>query len=404
MMAGVTPREGSWVFARAKTNRALPIRTRAIVLALLVGAVAYAATAGVAVAATASTSDAAAALQTDFGTQVADYVAITRELHRTEAEVERVRLQIAQGRAQIDVARSALASRAVELYRSSGTGLLESLLAADSIGDMVRRYNYLSLVTRRDAQILRDSRLAQTEESWLQESLVQRVDQLQELQVQADKRQAQLLANLKAQQAKAAAAKTTFAPGTDSSGVASQGSDPRTQFVRSNVISNNNFRNGRSMSVNEIQNFLNKQPGALKSYTGKDHSGTTKSAAQMISQECIRFNINPKVMLATLQKEQSLLGNAHPQQSQLDWALGAGKADTFTSTRMKGFGNQIYWGAQKFNKNARDWHSGSTEPVDHKSQVCDNEGTFAQYRYTPHYSGVMSFWTIYWRYFGDPLS
>lgn len=403
-MAGVALRERTWVFARAKTNWATPLRARAIALALLLGAVTCLATAGVAVGAPASPQDAAAALETDFGTQVADYVAITRELHRTEAEVERVRLQIAQGKAKIEVARSALASRAVELYRTSGVGLIESLLAADSIGDMVRRYNYLSLVTRRDAQILRDSRLAQTEESWLQESLVQRVDQLQELQAQADRRQAQLLAKLKAEQAKAEAAKTTFAPGTDAGGSVSQGSDPRTQFVRSNVISNANFRNGSAMSVNEIQTFLNRQPGALKSYTGKDHSGATKSAAQMISQECIRFNINPKVMLATLQKEQSLLGDAHPEQSQLDWALGAGKADTFTTTRMKGFGNQIYWGAQKFNKNARDWRPGATERVDHKSQVCDNEGTFAQYRYTPHYSGVMSFWTIYWRYFGDPLS
>ena len=59
--------------------------------------------------------------------------------------------------------------------------------------------------------------------------------------------------------------------------------------------------------------------------------------------------------------------------------------------------------AQKFDKNARDWTTGKTEPVDGNNQVCDNEGTVAQYRYTPHYGGVMSFWTIYWRYFGDPL-
>ena len=114
----------------------------------------------------------------------------------------------------------------------------------------------------------------------------------------------------------------------------------------------------------------------------------------MISQECIRFNINPKVMLATLQKEQSLLSAKHPTQRQLDWALGAGKADSFTTSSMKGFGNQIYWGAQKFNKNARDWRPGATESVGGKPQVCDNEGTFAQYRYTPHYDGVISFWTI----------
>jgi len=157
------------------------------------------------------------------------------------------------------------------------------------------------------------------------------------------------------------------------------------------------------MTAADIQAFLNKQSGALKSYSGKDHFGQTKTAAQMISDACVRFNVNPKTMLATLQKEQSLLTAKHPSQNQLDWALGAGKADTFTVSSMKGFGNQIYWGAQKFDKNARDWRPGKTERVDKVNQVCDNEGTFAQYRYTPHYSGVTSFWTIFWRYFGDPL-
>jgi hypothetical protein len=70
---------------------------------------------------------------------------------------------------------------------------------------------------------------------------------------------------------------------------------------------------------------------------------------------------------------------------------------------MQGFGNQIWWGAQKQNKNALDWRPGAYEPVDGTKVFPTNEGTFAQYRYTPHFSGVMSFWMIYWRYFGDPL-
>jgi hypothetical protein len=344
-------------------------------------------------------------MQADFGSQVASYVAITRELHRTEDEVTQVTRQIAVGQAKLVAARSALASRAVELYRSSDLDMLSSLFSATSFSDLVMRINYLSMITSRDARMLKDLRLAQTEESWLQESLVIRVARLQELQVTADKQQAKLLADLKAEQARAAAAKSVFTPGYDANQVkaASTGSDPRSKFVRSNVVSEANFRNGGAMTAADIQSFLNSQPGALKSYTGKDHYGKTKSAAQMISEACVRFNINPKVMLATLQKEQSLLSTKHPTQHQYDWALGAGKADSFTTSSMKGFGNQIYWGAQKFDKNARDWHAGAAESVDGKSQVCDNEGTFAQYRYTPHYSGVMSFWTIFWRYFGDPL-
>lgn len=355
---------------------------------------------------TASQTAQIAAMQADFGSQVADYVAVTRELHRTEDEVAQVTSQIASGQAQLETARSTLASRAVELYRAPNVGLFESLLTATSVTDLVRRVNYLAIITERDAQLLKNLRLAQTEEAWLQESLQVRVVQLQSIQSTADKKQAQLLAKLAAEQARAAQINAVFTPGTDSSQITTSptGSVPRNQFDRSNVVSEANFRGGNAMTAADIQAFLDKQPGALKHYSGPDHAGATKTAAQMISEASIRFNINPKIILATLQKEQSLLTAKYPSQSQYNGAMGAGMPDSGNNNAsMQGFGNQIYWGAQKFDKNARDWRLGKSEPVDGAPQVCDNEGTFAQYRYTPHYSGVTSFWTIFWRYFGDPL-
>ena len=33
-----------------------------------------------------------------------------------------------------------------------------------------------------------------------------------------------------------------------------------------------------------------------------------------------------------------------------------------------------------------------------------NSATYSLYKYTPHFRGTMSFWMLYWRYFGDPLS
>jgi hypothetical protein len=158
------------------------------------------------------------------------------------------------------------------------------------------------------------------------------------------------------------------------------------------------------MSAADIQAFLDTQPGALKSYRGPDHNGVTKSAAEIIADASVLFNVSPKVILATLQKEQSLLSTKSPKQSQYNGAMGAGMPDSGSvASNMQGFGNQIYWGAQKLNKNALDWHQGAYEPVDGTDVYPTNEGTFAQYRYTPHFSGVVSFWTLYWRYFGDPL-
>ena len=394
------------------THRFAPAaRAIAAVLVLLAFACATPASATAAKAAktaslTASQTAQVAAMQADFGSKVADYVAITRELHRAEDDVTQVTSQIASGQAQLEAARSSLASRAVELYRAPSVGLLESIISATSISDLVKRVNYLAIITERDARLVKDLRLSQTEEAWLQESLQVRVGQLQILQASADKKQAQLLAQLAAEQAKAAADNTVFTPGVDSSKLTTTpvGGVPRDQMDRANVVSENNFRGGSAMTAADVQAFLAKQPGALKSYTGKDHAGATKTAAQMISEASIHFNINPKIVLATLQKEQSLLTTKNPSQRQYNGAMGAGMPDSGSvNASMQGLGNQIWWGAQKFDKNARDWKPGATERVDGVNQVCNNEGTFAQYRYTPHYSGVTSFWTIFWRYFGDPL-
>jgi peptidoglycan hydrolase CwlO-like protein len=378
----------------------------ALVMPLPAFAAKAASTPATASATASATNPEIAAMEADFGTKVANYVDVTRELHRTEDDVSQVTSQLASGQADLETARSELATRAVELYRNPSVGLLETLLDANSVGDLMLRLNYLALIADRDAQMLKDMRLAQTEEAWLQESLQIRVVQLQKLQAQADQEQKQLLTDLAAEQAKAAAQNASFVPGVDQSQVTTvtSGSSPSVQFVRSDVVSEGNFRGGTAMTVADIQAFLAKQPGVLKSYSGKDHFGKTKTAAEMISDASVRFNINPKIILATLQKEQSLLTTKHPGQSQFNGAMGAGMPDSGKNNMsMQGFGNQIYWGAQKFDKNARDWHAGATEYVDHNHQSCANEGTFAQYRYTPHYSGVMSFWTIFWRYFGNPL-
>jgi hypothetical protein len=400
------------VHTRATHRTALTLRWAhffALVLALAFGlmvpATAWAATA----TSTAGSNQAAqiAAMQTDFGTKVADYVGVTRELHRTEDDVAQVTSQIASGQAQVEAARSELATRAVELYRRPTFDLFETILTAQSVSDLLAGVDYLVKIADYDAQLIKNLRLSQTEEAWLQESLQMRAAQLRTLQATADKQQAQLLKDLAAEQARAAALKVTFTPGANATSTAAplKGSVPRNAFDRSTVVSQNNFRNGSAMTAADIQAFLARQPGALKSYRGTDHYGQTKSAAEMIADACVKFNINPKVILATLQKEQSLLTVKNPTQRQYNGAMGAGMPDSGSvAGNMQGFGNQVWWGAQKFDKNARDWSPGKTEPVDGNNQVCTNEGTFAQYRYTPHYGGVMSFWTIFWRYFGDPLS
>jgi hypothetical protein len=108
------------------------------------------------------------------------------------------------------------------------------------------------------------------------------------------------------------------------------------------------------------------------------------------------------VILVTLQKEQSLISAPSPSQNALDWAMGCGKTDSVTYMQYKGFGRQIWGGAQKLISNRSFWRPGISISIDRKAVYPTNASTHALYRYTPHFGGATSFWRIYWRYFGDP--
>lgn len=184
------------------------------------------------------------------------------------------------------------------------------------------------------------------------------------------------------------------------------------------VISDENFRGSYSMTQQEIQEFLNTQPGVLKSYSAPDYAGKVKPAAQIIYEAAVAWNVNPKVILATLEKEQSLIGvGVHAKTAthshgtyeyHLPKAMGCGIFAGSTNT-YPGFGNQVWNGARKLStyEVTFGWKPGKTMLIVPDTGptkitiVPQNAATFAQYTYTPHEHGVKLFWTIYERWFGD---
>jgi hypothetical protein len=301
--------------------------------------------------------------------------------------------------------RASLSARAVELYRGEQLGLIGVLFGAQSLDDFIARSHYLVFMSGRDASLLREVRLRRTENMWLQESLAQREAQLSQLQTAADDKRKRIEADIAAEQATAQAAGQDMARLLRiSASTPVSGGAPSGDFNPDMVISETNFRNAASMSAADIQLFLESQPGQLASYRGPDWKGNPKSAAEMISEACTKWGISPKVVLATLQKEQSLLSRTSQSSESMDWAMGCGKADSFTSYQYRGFGKQIWYGTYKLKQNADLWKPGASLKIDGSQVNPANPGTFGQYRYTPHFPGVMSFWLIYWRYFGDPLA
>jgi hypothetical protein len=212
------------------------------------------------------------------------------------------------------------------------------------------------------------------------------------------------------------------------------------------VIPYDTWRASGSMSTEDIQSFLDSQSGPLKSYKTADyhdptliddsaptHHSTPKTAARIIWEAARAWNLNPKVILATIQKEQSLLTTSNSANAaRLVKAMGCGvygidPVTGHTKNRMPGFGHQIWDGARVLSRYeiTYNWFPGSTRTVTayktvdatktvdgvvvsyHKRVSYPktikpaNASTFALYIYTPYYPQKLV-WDIYVRYFGDP--
>jgi len=194
------------------------------------------------------------------------------------------------------------------------------------------------------------------------------------------------------------------------------------------VISDFNWRDSTSMSYGEIQAFLNSKAGVLKTYECAEggpnglHSGVVKPAAQIIAEACQYWNVSPKLVLATLEKEQSLISqpwhtgrDINPASTHnystvyhLTNAMGAG-VYAGSPDRHPGFGDQVWTGTQKLGQATGPyaWFPGKTKVVysyEHEANITIvplNQPTWNFYTYTPYYP-QLSIWKLYNGFFGDP--
>ncbi|PIX03367.1 hypothetical protein COZ78_00725 [bacterium (Candidatus Gribaldobacteria) CG_4_8_14_3_um_filter_42_11] len=212
-----------------------------------------------------------------------------------------------------------------------------------------------------------------------------------------------------------------------------QGFDPN------NIIGDLEILDHASMNLTDIQQFLAAKGSYLANYSCADINGVIRKAAEIIynaavlsydcdgailsdsptdserSLKCRKVTISPKFLLVLLQKEQSLIEESSPSQSNLDWAAGYGCPDSGgCNERWRGFGKQVNSAALQFrdyldNPRLYTYKAGNTyiftnpygtiskEPV---AVTPANQATAALYNYTPHvYNGNYNFYKIWRRYF-----
>ena len=344
---------------------------------------------------------------------LADYEEAGSELDVARANLDSTNATVSRLESEIASRQALLDERISSMYKSGGFEMLQALLSVETLDDLFSRIDMLSYIQESDTELLDGLAAARKQGDVLRQEQTQRETELIALRQQADARMAVVNAAVAQQQAlihslgaditrlvkeqEAADAAAAAAAALDDGLPA-----PPVPYEPNTIISDANLLDAGSMSAAAIQSFLDNQTGDLRSYSGSDHNGATKTAAQMIADAAVGWGVSPKVIIVTLQKEQSLISRPGADQNALNWAMGCGKMDSRTISSYSGFGNQIWGGARALARNRASWHKGVSISIDGTAVYPSNASTHSLYRYTPHFHGNTSFWKLYWRYFGDP--
>ncbi|MBT3230312.1 hypothetical protein HN358_00805 [Candidatus Uhrbacteria bacterium] len=179
------------------------------------------------------------------------------------------------------------------------------------------------------------------------------------------------------------------------------------------LISDWDFTDPFALDFNQIQHYLNR--GFLGDYLTEDWEGDDTYATNIIWETAQTRGISPKVLLVMLQKEQSLVEDDDPSDSQLDWAMGYAVCDDCSKQdeaiqRWKGFGKQVNSAAMQLSEGYLEdidnygttqgvYGPGVDVEIDDTTVTPINAATAALYAYTPHLHGNENFVTIWDRWF-----
>ncbi|MFA4818446.1 MAG: hypothetical protein WC621_01250 [Patescibacteria group bacterium] len=186
----------------------------------------------------------------------------------------------------------------------------------------------------------------------------------------------------------------------------------QTDFNYNYILSDNDILDYQTMTPAEIQNFLLSKNSPLANYYD---SITNWRADKIIYQSSQDWQINPKFLLALMQKEQSLIDNSTPVQTNFDWATGYAVCDDCSYDdlliqKFKGFYNQVYNAAKKIRlgylpdldkngKTSSGFGPGLAKQVDNITVVPANRATAILYTYTPHLKGNRLMSLVWNKYF-----
>lgn len=185
-------------------------------------------------------------------------------------------------------------------------------------------------------------------------------------------------------------------------------------FDPNHVLEDDDIFDVKAMTFERMVDFL-RSKGTLADYRTVDTDGSPKTAAEIIWRVAMTYKINPKYLLALLQKEQSLVEDPNPDQKQFDWATGYAICDNCSKDdpsvqEFKGFASQVEWAAKQHREKyllqilsigttRAGKAAGKEMTLDGMSVTPVNNATAMLYSYTPHIHGNLNLWRIWRRWF-----
>ncbi len=177
-------------------------------------------------------------------------------------------------------------------------------------------------------------------------------------------------------------------------------------FNPHNIISDEEIEDYTSMSPREIEQFLRDYNSSLAGKTMLNYEGVPKKASTIIWEAAQESKVNPKLLLTTLQKEQSLIEDPVASTKRLERAMGYRCPDGGSChPNVLHFGKQVdgaAWQFRQYLDRPTDWNfrAGEQYEVSGELVIPQNNATAGLYNYTPHIAGNRSFAKLWQRYWG----
>ncbi|MFA6296245.1 MAG: hypothetical protein WC663_02755 [Patescibacteria group bacterium] len=187
-------------------------------------------------------------------------------------------------------------------------------------------------------------------------------------------------------------------------------------FNPDNILTDEEYTNSKSLTTSAIQRFLIKKGSelAVLQYNGK-------SVAKIFHDSAVKYGINPKLLIATAQKEQSTITDSSLSDYQKKYLMGYAVFDRFNPIQYKyqGIPKQIDSAAWQFrqyidNPSYYGYQKGLTKTTsDGYTVTPKNNATAGLYNYTPHAglgkgatvddsgNGNFLFWQIWTNWFAN---